>query len=1072
MRGNEKNVVSATVFLILALTYWTSIPAGVSFWDCPEYLTGAMLLSPGHPPGNPLWLLIERVATMFSSTAIGAATVVNMSSGLFTALAAMLMARSLFDALNWILRRGRKGKDSRSLAAGGALVGALCFGWCDSAWYSAVEAEVYALSILLTSLSVKIMVSYAFCRDERKSVRLLVLSSYIIGLSIGAHQLNLLAIPALALIFVLKKKKGCLPIRLTFGALLLSLGAIICILFGMMTGSLRFAGVFEIICVNYLGLPFLSGVWLYAGILLVSSILAIYATSSSTSRIIIFLSFLPVLFLSGLFLFDGNYLLCAFIAAAVSLLVSSQVRRGMTLFTLAWMIAVLPVGYSVYGVILFRGDVPSAANALRPSDPFSLISYLNRDQYGSTPLFYGRTPYSKPLYNEIIDPATGKYSYPTLHLSKGERIIRPYLENSLSRGRTPLTEKDSLFNAKSIGSGRRGYVVTGYKETPVYTPELDMWFPRITSSRPSDLQAFSDWTGMDKESMEKVRISEALDSLGNPVSKVGSDGKRIESYSYRPTYMQNLRMFLTYQAGYMYFRYLLWNFSGRQNDYSSSGEVDDGNFITGILPLDNLMLGAEDALPPEAGKENKGHNSLYMLPLLLGIAGIVWLIRRGRRGQGVCTVIAALFLLTGVAIAFYLNQSPGEARERDYSFLGSFMAWAAWTGCGAVWLALSLARLNRKLFQRTLYLLCFVPSLAIAGWMFFVNHDDHDRSGRSAAFDIASNSLNSLDKDAILFVDGDNFTFPLWYAQEGAGLRRDVSVINISYLALPRYVASLSAGDNITASPLMTAPEERIVYGAFSSVPFRNVLSSDTIEAVDFLRNLYAMDKPIITHRYIRIGRNENNGMIVDLSDVARHDGFRPLMFRRLAILDIIATNASSPNPRPVYWQRSLSPAKTYPFGDRIYPELIHNRLDSVIPDESVISKACYLVAPNNGDGNVYLDETPRTNINAQRIGIVTAADRMLSRGNASDALELALTAYHKYGPGFPEYGVYGEKDTAYNVAVRLGSIMIEAGRIVGDSTATVKGKEILHKEELRKERWRMYRKAMPPRLRDKIYHH
>lgn len=1070
-------ITSWTVFTLLLVTYWTTTPWSVSYWDCPEYVTGACGLVPGHPPGNPFWMLVERVVTMFSFTGIQPAVLVNLSSGLFSAGAGFLMVRSLFAVLSYILTR-RKGESIAVylLAAGGAATGALAFGWCDSVWYSAVEAEVYAMSIFFTSLTVWLMVRYAFCKDKGEATRILVLTAYILGLSIGVHQLNLLAIPALTLIFAFRKGiRGFL--RLT-SILFLSLCAVGCILLGMMPSTIRLAGEAELLCVNGLHFPFLSGAVLYVVLLFVSGITAIALSVKSGNRVMLFLATLPFLFLSGFFIFGGRYLLGFIISVVVAAVMVYREKTARHLATLLMMAAMTLVGFSVYSVIMIRGGIHTPPNSALPDNPFSLLSYLGRDQYGSSPLLYGKTPYSKPLMEEDTD-SSGKARYSRLLLTKLRPIYSPSGKGQALNPRKDLfNNEDSIFNAEAVASGSDAYVIDDYVVSPVYTPELDMWFPRITSSDPRDIKSFESWAGMRKDNMVKVRISETVDSAGNPVAKKDGSGVRQDKYGFRPTYLQSLVMFGGYQVGYMYMRYLMWNFSGRQNDISSTGEVEHGNFITGFPVIDNAMLGAEEALPPEAGRDNPGRNRYFMLPLLLGIIGMVWLYRRNREGKQTLTVITALFVMTGVAIVVYLNQSPGEPRERDYSFLGSFLAYAAWIGCGAVCLAIAISeiilgnaskRWKKNINGKAVALSIaagFVPGFAVVALMFFQNHDDHDRSGRSVASDITANMLNSLDKDAILFVDGDNYTFPLWYAQEVEGIRRDVRVVNMAYLSMPRYAASVSLPWRDDKGVATTGSYEKIAHKAFFSVGFADSLRGDTVKATEMLRDLYSMEKPEIKCRYVSIPTDMGDSLVVDLKELARRDGYIPLMQRRLIMLDMIATNAESASPRPIYWQRSLSKRHYFAYLPAMSYDLLAHKWGKAASDSVIIGKAGMLRKPNGGKKDVYMDETPKSQISSQRAGVIVAGMKMLDNGNPEGALSMAQIADTVYGGPFPEYGNVVNSDTVFDVAVNLGNLYVNAGRAVGDSSAVDRGKEIIDKEIKRNERWTRYRRALPPRLR------
>lgn len=682
LKKNAENIVSWGVFFILLATYWLTVAPTVSYWDCPEYVAAAWKLEVGHPPGNPTWMLVERVFTMLAPSGKEAALLVNLSSGLFTAFAGFFLARTIYAAAGWVAGALRPRRWQELQRAVAAFSGALAFGWCDSTWYSAVEAEVYAMSIFMTSLCVWLMVKWAFCRTQPLATRYLILLAYIFGLSLGVHQLNLLCIPALAIIWGIKRGvRKWWKVGFMF---LLSLLVVGCILTGIMPSTIALAAQTELICVNTLGLPFLSGVVIYVVLLGCSLLTALAVTSRSTNRGVLAASVFPAIFLSGVFIFSGNIAAGAALSAIASLLlVRGHDFTPRRLNICMWLLAMLLTGYSSYALIPIRGDIPSPANSTQPGDPFSFASYQAREQYGGAPLLYGNTPYSKNILQEEYTPE-GRPVYSRTVLKRKHPIMTQKEEGAIiSDPSRMLTSEDTIFNERALRKKGDAYIVRSYAVEPVLTPELNMWFPRITSRDPSDLPCFADWTGMEKSNMTEVPVSETLDSAGNYNTRLNAAGERAEAKSYRPTYAQSMKMLLTYQTGYMYFRYLLWNFLGRQNDKHSTGEVEHGNFITGIQPIDNAMLGAEDALPSSLGKDNKGRNRYFLLPFLLGIGGICTLLAAGKRGHKTCLATAMLFIMTGLAIVVYLNQSPGEPRERDYSFLGSYLAFAIWIGFGA-----------------------------------------------------------------------------------------------------------------------------------------------------------------------------------------------------------------------------------------------------------------------------------------------------------------------------------------------------------------------------------------------------
>ncbi len=1037
-----------SAFFALLLTYWLTVAPGVSFWDCPEYVSAAALLEVGHPPGNPTWMLAARMFTLFAPEGGHyAALAVNLSSGLFTAFAGFFLSRTVFNTALWVLRRARRrAPDIVKSSAGAALTASLMFGWCDSAWYSAVEAEVYAMSIFMTSLCVWLTVRWAMMPDGLRASRQLVLIAYMFGLSLGVHQLNLLCIPALAMIFAIRR--GIRSPGKVILIFLLSLAAVGFILVGVMPWSIALAAWLELMAVNGAGLPALSGVVLFIavpGAMLIAS-LRVTARSSRTRRLNLAL----------------------------------------------WMLAMLLTGYSSYALIPVRGGIPSPANASLPGNPFSFAEYQAREQYGSKPLLYGPTPYSKAMYEEDTDSVTGQTRYTRYALERGHRrLSRAEAGAGIADPLGMLTARDSAINAAMLeraNAGKAGYVTQGYRVRTVPTPELNMLFPRMTGTSPFDLDSYASWVGMDTSTMERVNVTEAFDADGNPVTKMDGEGRRGNPVSWRPTMLQNLEWLVSYQIGYMYLRYLMWNFSGRQNDVPSQGEVQHGNFITGFTAVDNLMLGAEDALPASAGRDNPGRNRYFMLPLLLCLLGAGWLCGQGRRGRQAAGTVAVLFIMTGLAIVVYLNQGPGEPRERDYSFLGSFLAFSIWGGFGAV----AVARMCRSAWG-------FLIPLGIAGWMFAENLDDHDRSGRTAAANLSANILNSMERDAILFVNGDNYTFPLWYLQEVEGVRRDVKVINLAYIALPEYAAA-RMGRWRESLPLQTTlTRQDIIYGALRYTKAGSA-AGDTLGAVEALRALRASDTREFPGQYVRLRVSADSVILYNLRSLSGSGASRTLDFGRLMVFDIVATNAESAHPRPLYWLRQIRSDGHIRLADAAAPWLFGSRYGmrpEAETDSLLLDAAAHVVAPN-ADPDAYMDRTPAGMVASQRFALTVAAARLLEHGNIDGAEKLVRTADTRMGDGPYTYANYYLADTTVNSRRMLADVLAatadslenrykdstsESDSKSGTTPASSRSRRIMARAaELRARAachraadrhktaaWQHYRRSLPTRLRSKM---
>lgn len=1067
-----ERILSWGVFLILLATYWLTVPPTVSYWDCPEYVAGAWKLEIGHPPGNPTWMLVERIVTMLAPSGKYAALLVNLSSGVFMAFAGYFIVRIIFTASSWILEVLRPKRWQFLSRCVASVSGSLAFGWCDSAWYSAVEAEVYAMSMFMTALCVWIMVKWAFCHTQPMSTRYLVLLAYLFGLSVGVHQLNLLCIPALAIIWGIKRGvRKWWKVTLIF---FLSLAVVGCILVGVMPSTIALAAKLELFAVNTCHLPFLSGVALYVILLGISLLVALTITARSTNRGMLATAvFFPV-FLSGIFIFSDNFAVGAAVSAIVSLLlVRGHDFTPRRLNICMWMLAMLLTGYATYAIIPIRGDIASPANSSLPGNPFSFASYQAREQYGGAPLLYGSTPLSKNIVREEFT-ASGKPEYKRALLRRNHPIIvEKEARAKINDPYRMLSHDDSVFNASALKTQGDAYVVRGYVMKPVLTPELNMWFPRITSRNPEDFDCFADWAGMDRDNMTKVAVTEAVDSLGRFVNKLNDKGERESAKSLRPTYTQSMRMLFTYQIGYMYFRYLFWNFMGRQNDFHSTGEVEHGNFITGIPTVDNAMLGAEDALPSWLGKENKGRNVYYLLPFLLGLAGIIFLSIWWKRGHKTCLAIAMLFVMTGLAIVIYLNQSPGEPRERDYSFLGSYWAFALWIGFGA----LGIMRSTGKYAP----LAAAVPIFTVT-WMFIQNFDDHDRSGRYAASRISANVLNSLDRDAIIFVDGDNATFPLWYAKEVERVRPDVRVVNMAYLSMPQYVAALMQDwDGADAIPSRLLRED-IIYGSLQFPKMKADAPDSIVGAETMMRELAASTDKTCGYRRVWLKLTPHDSIPYPVNNLLKVAGGKNIDFRKLMIFNIISANGASSSPRPIYWHRSIRKPHYIGLDTLTSQSLFARRLQRTSPDQrekEYLRGLKSLQTPNDLSRDVYIDGAPANQISFHRAGLLMAARDMTRSGRITTAVRLAEAADSLMGNDRNTYGAVRDLDSLFLTKQEISLIFRELADSLdrrGNRTSDLWADRLRRradwfekKDSLTAKEWAVYYRTLPEGLRLKI---
>ncbi|MFP3859562.1 MAG: DUF2723 domain-containing protein [Bacteroidales bacterium] len=680
MQRNYKflNIITGWgVFLIALIVYLLTIEPTASFWDCGEFIASAYKLEVGHPPGAPLFMLLGRFFTIFAGGPENAAKMVNTLSATASAFTILFLFWSI---THLVIRMMNKKYDELNFpeilaVLGSGLVGALAYTFSDTFWFSAVEAEVYATSSLFTAIVFWAILKWENESDKRKSQRWIILIAYLVGLSIGVHLLNLLAIPAIVFVYYFKKYEP--SFKGLVEAVLLSLIILAAVMYGIIPGVPYLASRVELLFVNTAGLPFNSGLIFFIFLLACLVIWGIYYTHKKRKYVLntIFLSF-----------------------------------------------AVILIGYSSYATILIRSSANPPMDQNNPENIFNLIRYLNRDQYGDRPLFYGHY-----------------YNAPVTDREQGEPVY-----------------------AREDGK----YVVVDYTTKLKYDSRFTGLFPRMYSSESQHVKDYESW----------------VDIKGKQLRVNNNQGKTEQRTV--PSVGSNLAFFFKYQVGHMYFRYFMWNFSGRQNDIQGHGNVRDGNWITGISSFDNKRLGDQHLLPDNL-KENPARNTYYMLPFLLGLLGFFY---HSKKDPKNFFVILMLFIFTGIAIVYYLNQTPHQPRERDYAYAGSFYAFSIWIGFSVVAVFYSLKKIIKPLYA---VLLAIFGLLFVPGLMAFENWDDHDRSGRYTTRDFAANYLNSCRPNAILFTNGDNDTFPLWYAQEVEGIRTDVRVSNLSYLRAGWYVQQM-----------------------------------------------------------------------------------------------------------------------------------------------------------------------------------------------------------------------------------------------------------------------------------------
>ncbi len=749
------NLLGWLAFAIAAFTYCSTVEPTASFWDCPEFITTAYKLEVGHPPGAPFFMLTGNLFTQMTSDPGKVALMVNIMNALLSAACIMFLYWSISHLTRKLICKDGWVNSLAQLITveGAAMTGALAYCWSDTFWYSAVEGEVYAYSSLFTAVVFWLMLKWEDNADKPHSDRWLILIAYLTGLSIGVHLLNLLCLPALVLIYYYKRSDNA-TLKGSIYALLGSFVLVAAVLYGIVPGIVKVGGWFELLAVNSLSLPFNTGLIFYIIVLIAVVLWAIWETMSEHSRLrmniayIVSVALLGIPFygygwtsiLIGLIVLAGLYGLLIWKRQG-KLLVSARLMNTSLLCMLMIMI-----GYSSYAVIVIRSTANTPMDQNSPEDIFTLGTYLNREQYGSRPLFYGQS------YNSQVALKTeGGYCVP------------------VSKQGAPVYQRKE----KASPDEPDRYEIQRYDIEYVYAQ--NMLFPRMYSDRPEHQQAYESWLG------GVVGRQIPFDRCGEPIMVK------------MPTQLENIRFFLSYQVNFMYWRYFMWNFAGRQNDIQGNGELEHGNWLTGISFLDNLRLGDQSRMPSEL-RENKGRNVFFCLPLLLGLLGLFWqACKNSADGSPTDTgikqfwVVFFLFFMTGIAIVVYLNQTPCQPRERDYAYAGSFYAFAIWIGLGAAAIADWLGQKTGKALPMALLsLICLLVPLQMVSQTW----DDHDRSGRYCCRDFGQNYLQSLPQQGnpIIFTNGDNDTFPLWYNQETEGFRTDARVCNLSYLQTDWYI--------------------------------------------------------------------------------------------------------------------------------------------------------------------------------------------------------------------------------------------------------------------------------------------
>jgi hypothetical protein len=1002
-------ILGGLVFIVAMATYGLTIEPTASFWDCPEFISTAAKLEVGHPPGAPFFMLTGKFVSLFASEPTQIAYCINMLSAFFSALTILF----LFFTITHLARRMLVNKDQEMstwqliVSLGSGVVGALAYTFSDTFWFSAVEAEVYAYSSFLTAIVFWLILKWEEHADEPQSDRYLLLITYLMGLSIGVHLLNLLTIPAIVLVYYYKKFenanwKGMLV------ALLVSFAILGFILYGLVPGFINLAGYVELLFVNTLGLPFNSGALFYCFLtvaVLIWSILELYKSNPNELRIKIS-SLLAVTLLGIPFVMGSWWIGLGVITLILMYFIRTKALNIRLMSTVMTALALMLLGYSCYALIVVRSVANPPMDQNSPDNVFALKSYLNREQYGDRPLFYGAYYSSEP---KLV--SDGQYC--RAMVTEGEKVWG-------MKEKTSADEKDQ-------------YIVTDVKQKVEYDSKFKTLFPRMHSNSGEHPRIYESWVNIKGK-------------------KVTYDQCGYKKNVTIPTFAENLEFFFKYQLNYMYWRYFMWNFSGRQNDIQGHGEISNGNWITGFNFIDSYLVGDQSNLSAEYAS-NKGRNVYYLLPLILGILGMVYMTQQGKKGMQNFWITFVLFFMTGIAIVLYLNQGPYEPRERDYAYAGSFYAFCIWVGFGVAGLAKMLE--NSKLSPTVTASIALALALPAPIIMAHQNWDDHDRSDRYLVRDFGKNYFNSCAPNAIIFTNGDNDTFPLWYLQETEedSVSLDTRVCNLSYLQTDWYIDQMRRPAYLSDPLPISWKRPDYAEGIRSLVRLEDRIAGpvDLKTALNFLlqqegdatNNILPCKKfsvPVNVDNLIKQGAITEaerdhiaTEMIIDLSNK------RFITKSELMILEMIAQNNWE---RPIYFavtvgsEMHLGMTKHFQLEGLAYRLVPHKNASSqgVVASRIMYDNMMNLFAFGGiNNPSIYLDENSARMCRAHRQMFDMLIEQLIKEGENEKALKAldycmeqipGTTVPHNYSStSFVEYYYkLGEKDKAQALADEIGA--------------------------------------------------
>jgi flagellar biogenesis protein FliO len=1016
---NKWNTITGWVAFTIALaTYTLTVEPSMSFWDCGEYIATAAKLEVGHPPGAPLFQMIGAFFAMFAMDDKHIAVMVNMMSVFSSAFTILFLFWSSSMILRKLISRisaTELTKSNEIVILGSSFVGALAYTFSDSFWFNAVEAEVYAMASLFIALLFWLGLKWEQDMDTPRGNRWLLMISLVVGLSFGVHFMALLTIPAIGFLYFFKHYKE-VTIKNFLVANVVVVAVLLFIFKLLLPLTMAFFGKTEVFMVNDLGLPFDSGT--------------------------IFVTLLLILF----FYYGLRY----------------TKNKGLVNYnTLILCILFILIGFSTWMMLPIRANVNVIINENKPSDAREVLAYYNREQYGSNPLFYGpqyteafagldkENPYLDKAPNFERDYKTGKYV-----------IVNNYKNAEQNSDDNQKTILPRLWSADNVLNYIQFTNPPQFKINPDYAYADDL--PKY---------------GIDLSTLSEEELAKAEQQLKDEIEKtviefrqayaqkeIDDDGyvKFLKSYGdylivEKPSTVDNLRFMAEFQFGYMYIRYLMWNFVGRQNDIQGRNDSQDGNWLSGIPFIDELHLGSQQNLPPDV-LNNKGRNVYFFLPLILGLIGIMYHFDKDRKSF---YVLLVLFLFLGIALKIYLNERPFEPRERDYALVGSFYVFAIWIGFGVYSLYESIQKYIAPRIAGPLIIAASL--LAVPVLMASQNWDDHDRSERYTAVALAKAYLTSCDPNAILFTIGDNDTFPLWYAQEIEHIRTDVKIVNTSLFMTDWYIDQMKAKAYESEPLPISFTHDQYVGDKLDYVAHIQKIDSrwEIKDFIDFIKNpksTVEMQNGQTIHFFptnkIRITVDKNSIIKNKVVSAKYNDSIVPyididikgsaIYKNRLMMLDIVANNNWK---RPIYFSPGAFEDDDY-LWMKNYLQL-EGMIYKLVPIETKVEKdsnpmdmggidadKMYSIVMKwdwgNSDSNsIYHDVETRRNSISYRSILSRLMDKLIAEGKiqkAKNIIDLAMTKmpldkfnyYSMVEPFTKGYYQVGEKAKAQQLLEKL----------------------------------------------------